>query len=475
MYYVRSYKSIFITFLRYLPSRLLVVINSFIIVPVLARLLTVQEVGIFQLLLGVLNLVCTCSTDWISKSVLRFYEKYNLANKLDDFFSNTLAISVIVYLIILLLYFCMGNFIAEKFLIQKNLLFITMILVIPVGFRQFLYQMLRIFNKPFLYTLSIIIYQISMLVLFLIFTGYLPNVVAALFAMAVAIIFIDIYLMAQLSVKIKISFRFNYDIMSESLKYALPQIITNTSVWAILNVHRFVAQWNGLYELTAVIGLSNMLISSALMPIFSLFIFALFPIYIRKYEMKADVSQLLTDSIRLYSVMFLPIALIFYFFGKDISDIVFVSKFENLDLIIGFYAVGIFFHEMMKLFNIKYHLKNKMNVEMGISIFMGAFCLILSSILIPKYGAIGAGITLLTSILVLILCHSFVKFEHVSVNYFLVIRTILQSALICFIAYSISFMLFIPQNIILFDFIRIAIYVFISYMLTGFFAKNLLE
>ena len=63
----KNSNTIITTFLSYLPSRLLVVLNSLVIVPIFAHLMTTNEVGIFQLTIGILNLVCTCSTDWIAK------------------------------------------------------------------------------------------------------------------------------------------------------------------------------------------------------------------------------------------------------------------------------------------------------------------------------------------------------------------------------------------------------------------------
>ena len=84
-------------FLSYVPSRFLVVLNAFIIVPVFAQMLSAGEMGIFQLTIGLLNLVCTCSTDWIAKSVLRFYQRYSGEDRLDDFLSNAVIIFISVY------------------------------------------------------------------------------------------------------------------------------------------------------------------------------------------------------------------------------------------------------------------------------------------------------------------------------------------------------------------------------------------
>ena len=461
--------------MKYLPSRLLVVLNAVIIVPVLAHMMSIQEIGIFQLAIGILNLVCTCSTDWIAKSVLRFYEHYRIKDRLDEFFSNTILITLIVYALIFVIYLCFSDIASSKLLIPKNVLLVTVLLVIPAGFRQFLYQMLRVFNRPFLYSFSIVFYQISMLVLFLFFVGFVQNVLAALFAMALSMIILDIYLLREINLKIKIGFKFSKEIMFESLKYALPQIITNTSVWAILNLNKFIAQWLGFYDLTAVIGVSYMLVSSVLSPVFSVFIFALFPSFIRRYENNSDIKEFLTGAIRMYSMIFLPVATLFCYFSKEIADIVFTSKYPDAFITVAFFALGIFFHEMMKLFNMKYHLVNKTYVEMAISVFAGLLCILFTLYMIPPFGALGAGITLLASILLLIALNSVIRFRGINhVRYSSVFYTLALSALIGLGAYLFCRLLFIPVSSAFFSLIKMAIYLFIYYSLSIFFAKKLL-
>ena len=72
----QGFKFLINIFLQYLPSRLLVILNSIIIIPFYMYILTTREMGLYQIIIGLLNLLCTCSTDWITKSALRFYEKY---------------------------------------------------------------------------------------------------------------------------------------------------------------------------------------------------------------------------------------------------------------------------------------------------------------------------------------------------------------------------------------------------------------
>ena len=78
-------------------------------------MLTTKEMGIYQLSIGILNLLCTCSTDWITKSALRFYEKYKILNKLPEFYSNILFISLTAYLVIVIFYFLSADYISTKY------------------------------------------------------------------------------------------------------------------------------------------------------------------------------------------------------------------------------------------------------------------------------------------------------------------------------------------------------------------------
>lgn len=469
----KRYMAIMTAFMSYLPSRLLVVLNSLIIVPVLAHLLSSKEIGIFQLAIGILNLVCTCSTDWIAKSVLRFYEKYNLCNKLDEFFSNTILITFVVYAVIILSFFLFSDFITAKFLIPKSVLLLTLFLVIPVGIRQFLYQMLRVLNRPFLYTFSIVLYQISMLILFLLFSGFLPNVFAVLTAMVCAIFLIDFYILKEISFKINFGYKFNKLILLESLKYALPQIVTNTCIWAILNLNKFVFQYNHLYDDTAVIGVSYLLTSSILTPVFSAFLFAIFPLVIKKFETGRGVKSLVTNSIQLYTVLFLPVSALFCYYGKDIVNMAFSGKYPQAVSVISFFAVGLFFHELMKIFNIKYHLKNKTYIEMAVSFFVGLICVSLNFVLIPKFELVGAGIALLFSILLLFTLNIIVQYNPNYINYKNIVKTASLTLVFGIVSFGFVELVFNPFET--FIIIKMIMYLFFSYLLSIIFAKPLLD
>lgn len=463
----KNYNTIFNTFLSYLPSRLLVVLNSLIIIPILAHMLSAKELGIFQLSIGVLNLVCTCSSDWISKSALRFYEKYRYSDRLDEFFSNIIWLALAVYAVIILGFFLFADFAVEKFFIPKTVLLLTLFVVIPCGIRQFLYQMLRILNKPFLYSFSIIIYQMSFLALFLLFTGFLPNVHAVLFGMAAAMFVIDIFILQQVGLKIKLLANVNCEMLFESLKYALPQIITNSSIWAILNINKYVFQYNQYFTETATVGVSFYFITSILTPILSTFSFAIFPFIIKKYESKSRIKPYVTSAIQLYCGIFIPIILLFCFYSQNVANLAFGDKYPQTSLVIPFFAISLFMHELMKLFNIKYHLQNKTYIEMAITFFAGLLALNLNFFLIGKFHIIGAGIAMLLSIVLLFTLNFIIQFKNLEyANYKAILKTVIFSAVICGISYLFVELLFLPLNFVYANIIKLLLYIFICYSLS---------
>lgn len=407
----RKFYPILNSFLSYLPSRFLVILNSIIIIPFFAYMLTAKEMGVYQLSIGMLNLLCTCSTDWITKSALRFYEKYNLQNKLPEFYSNIIFISAITYLVIIVIYFLSADYISAKYFIDKDIIALLLILIIPCGIRQFLYQMLRIFNKPFLYTFSIVMYQCANLIFYLALFKIFGNVKAILTSMNIGMFIIDIYIIKKIKFSTEIKFKIEWNLFKEALQYSLPTIITNFGIWLLLHINQFTFQRLEMFNFTATSAIAWMYTTYILTPILSTFLFAVFPLIIKRYEHKQKIKNITTYTIQLYCGLFIPLLCTFVYFAKEITNTVFRTKYEQAYIIIPFFASTTFMHQLMKILNIKYHLENKTYIEMVITIFSIIICIMLNLKLIPLYNLAGAGCAMLLSSILLIILHSFVHFK----------------------------------------------------------------
>lgn len=438
---MRSYKIVLASFISYLPSRILVILNSLIIVPILAYFLTSSEMSIFQISIGILNFVCTCSTDWIAKSVLRFYRRYHNENRLNEFYSNIAMLEFITILGVFASYFIFKDFVSTKFLLSNKIFFLTLVLVIPCGIRQFLYQLLRILKMPYWYAISIIVYQLSLLGLFFTFSNLIPKSSAILVAMTFAVALIDIILLYKLNLRYKLSIKIDKNIAKNVLIYAIPLVFTNICIWLILHLGKFILQFNKEILNTAIVGTAWFFTTNALTPLFSLLLFAIFPLIIKRFEKKYRLQEFMTNALRLYIAMFLPFVCVFCFYSFDIAKLAFRQEYYYLGLLFPFCAVTIFVHEFMKLMNMKYHLKNRTYVETAISGLVAIVCVVLNFVLIRYFSILGVGIAMLASILLLFTLNSFVNFKHLNfIASTKVFKTLGTSMLISILAFAIVFL-----------------------------------
>jgi len=470
----RNYNIVLKSFLSYLPSRILVILNALLIVPIFAYFLTAQEMSVFQIGIGILNFLCTISTDWVAKSVLRYYEKYRYSNELEKFFSNIMLLEIITYLIIFAFYFIFKGLAAEKFYISQNIFFMILILVVPCGIRQMFYQLLRIHRKTLLYTVSIIIYQIALLLLFFAFSPFVNHVISLLMAMTFGVCLIDFILLFKLQLKENLSLKFNKDILKNVIIYAIPLILTNICIWIILHFGKFVFQINNNFTNTALVGVAWYFVTSVLAPLFSLLLFAIFPIVVKKFEKNYKIKEFMSSVLNSFIILFLPFVCVFLFYSFDIAKLAFKTEYTNLGILFPFCAVTIFIHEFMKLMNTKYHLKNKTYIETIISLAVAVFCITLYIILIKYYGILGFGISMLSSIFMLLFFNSLVKFKEM--NYFIpkkLLRCLFVTVLVSVISYFIIFLLFFKFSNNILTVVKILLFLALYYFIIVRFKKHI--
>lgn len=410
----RHYVFIIRNFLNYLPSRILVILNALLIIPFFAHILSKSEMSTYNLCVGLLALTCTATSDWIAKSALRFYEKYKLQDRLGEFYSNLFIISIFSYFLIAIVYFIFSDFISDKLYISKSLLFITLLIIFPAGLRQFLYQMLRVFNKPFLYTSSIVLYQVSLLLLFLFISGFIPKTQALLIAMAASISLVDIFILTKISLKIHTKPKLDIDFLVESLKYSLPTIVTNICLWNMINLNRYIFQYNKDIVSAAVTSVVDLFASATVTQIVSTFYFAMFPIIVQKYEKKQDdIKDFVTKTMQLYVLLFLPIIGVFIYYPDIVSRVVFAGSYNDAKYFLPFCTLSIFIHELLKFVNMKYHLSKKTCIEMVNAIIAGVLSVILNICFIKMWGIVGSGVAMLSSFVVWVILNLSYKIKEV--------------------------------------------------------------
>lgn len=398
-------------FIEYFPAKLFLILNAFLLIPVYTYILPVKEYGLYQLALSFLNLLCTLSTDWVAKTGLRFYDKYNKVDKLESYLSNILFLLLLNITIAYSVCFLFLDFLSKSLHIPQKLILAVVLLVIPCGIRQLIFYLLRVLSRPFLYTFSVIINQLSVMILAIAFIKYFNMAsIGIILSMATVIFIMDLILLYIIKLKFTINFKkISLNTLKTYWGYGFPTILSNLSVWVILHSNKFIMQYLGLFQLNAMLGFGWHLTSSILSPLFSTPLFATFPRIISRYESKLKVNNLITKAIDYYILLFTPLVFIFYYFAKEIVMLVSNKSYIQAIIVIPFFAVSLLLYDFIKLINVKFHLNNATYLETVITSVSGLFSLILNIILIPRLHLLGAGIAILSSTILLLILSIAVK------------------------------------------------------------------
>jgi O-antigen/teichoic acid export membrane protein len=221
----------------------------------------------------------------------------------------------------------------------------------------------------------------------------------------------------------------------EVLKYALPLIFTNICYWYVLNVAKFTFQHNQEYINTAIVG-TGWLLASSITPFLTVFMFASFPIIVRRFEMQRRFKLYYTNMLQLYCFVFVPLISIFCFYSRELVSIILPEKYSSVALVLPFFTIACFSHELMKLINIKYHLKIKTYIEMVIAGIVATSAYFLNIELIAKYTVLGAGIALFITEFILIITNILTGHKNLDyIQYRNIAKTFIIVSLLGFVYY----------------------------------------
>jgi len=470
----RNYSSIIKDLLNYLPSRGLIILNFIVLIPLFTQILDKKQMSIYLIAIQILNLILTCSFDWISKSVLRFYEKYKIHDKLDEFLSSVFWLFIIVYLIIIVSYFIFKDILLQKFSISNTVFLYVILLLVPCGVRQFLYQILRLKNHYKLYTFSIAMYQVSFILLFFGLFNIFPNANAILIAMNIAITLIDFILYRIISIDLKLKYYIDFSILGEILKYALPLVVTNACYWGIFHISKLIFQNMGQFDNTAIFGVGLTASEYFVTPLLTLFIFVTFPFIIKRFETNDDLKPYFTNIVQLFYIILSPIIAIFCLFPKEITTLILPASYKDAYIVIPFTTMAVFIHEFLKFINLKYHMQNKTYIEtiVGMIVIAGSFFINIG--FIKYFSLFGAAIAMAVTEIILLFANIAVKFK--SFDYFSYrdfAKTFIKNTLLILVCFVIASICFPFPNKIIYV-LKIMLFLLIAYVLCYKLRKHIL-
>ena len=385
----------------YILSYLIIFSLTVIKIPVLTKVLSPADIGIYSFVLSLLTYIQVIFLSWISSTSWRFiYEKERIGNANNLFYSLLPLIFLTTFLAAIGTLF-LSIFISLS-IIGNLLLFVGFFTILTQELAGLYLLYLQASNKIKNWAVIISAQQILSFILMLIFLYQLKLGIVSVFLSQVLI---NLILLLLVSSKLKkptknlenqLSFHtvFSYSLFTIAANLAL--LVLNNSDRIIINYYK------GSYSL----GLYSQTYSIASVGFFSfiqVFNTVFIPIYNKEIVNKRTCANG-TGSInitRLYFVLLLPVCLFFCFNGKNITSVLLAKSFQGFYNIIPFVVIGNFLYGIANFYEVKMKLEN--NIKRGTAyLYIAAISnIVLNLLLLKNSGIIAAAITTFISYLLL--------------------------------------------------------------------------
>ncbi len=390
----KEIKGIFTDMLKYSPSKICGMLGNVITVPIYTSLFTTEQYGLYTISIAMLSFLCIIFSDWVGLSGLRFFRHHQLEKDLPKYLTTLVTILTINMTLMFGISFIFRNNLYSFFHVPFKYFLSVLLLIIPVAIRALLSQLLRAQLKSVSYTLATILNQFATIFLAVFFAKFFNMGAASiLLGMGVSISLVDILLLYQSEIlKVfkfqKVEWKFIFPI----IKYGIPIAATSLSAWIITQSNKFIMNGISGFSKAALVGVGYGLTLPILMTLFAMITVAAIPRIINLYEAKVDVRPVISKFLGYYILVALPLITVMSLYNADYTAIFTNEKFIEAQVLVPYFAYGVFFLAMTDYTTLQYHLANKTHIEFIIKLISGIIGVILNIVLIPRMGLIGVGI-----------------------------------------------------------------------------------
>ena len=385
-------KKLFLDTSNFLWAEALIMISGVISFPILTRIFTKEQYGIFSLIGVTITILMGVSSLGMSRSLIRFYEKYKKSGQQSSFLS-TLTITILLSGAA----FIIGSIIVYSALSHKWISIHTVLLPISVALAWMVMQnvfvlfntVLRMEGRILLYNINGIVRKYGALMVAIPLVLHLNSLTSFYTGM----ITVEIGLVLMIYFLLKKGFQvrsletslFSKEIFSESISYgmplaltALPYIILNigdryivTAFWGAEEVAIYSAGYN------LCIYLKEMIISPLNL--------ALLPLMFKLWEGqdKDAINETLSMVIRYLMMVAIPICFLSIIVSENIMIFLATEKYARSAEIIPIILIGIFIQALDFPLSPGLHFAKKTKILLYIMSTASAFNIVLNFIVIP--------------------------------------------------------------------------------------------
>jgi len=439
---------------HYFTGHVLIMLASFISFPILTRVFSVEEYGIFGLVSVTVFILVAISKFGAQYSAVRYYNEYKIGGneKLTTYYTTFLTQSFLfafaTALLFLLVSRIFSKFISDPLL--KDLIWIVAILSITGSLIIRLTNFIRVEQKTKLYNVIEVIRRYSRLGLGLFFVFYFSKTLKYFFSGQILIdVLVISILIYFLFLRNKINFRnFSSSLFKKSIYYGLPLLMMELATLFFRFIDRYLIQFKlttealGIYTVGA--NLSQYVQEVVFLPI-SL---AIFPLYMEIWtnEGKEKVELFLSKTVDYLLLLCIPIVFGVCAVGKELVVFLASNKFEQAYKIVPYIVTGTMLWGFYPIFAAGLYIQKKTKV-LALTIFLiSCLNVVLNLVLIPIWGIKGSAVSILISYVTLTIVIVNISFKYIKldINLLNIVRYSIASIIMFLVVYNIV----ISNNII---------------------------
>lgn len=413
-------KKLFSQSSHYLIGQALLMAAGFISFPILTRVLSVNDYGLLGLITSTVAIIVAIVKLGFPASIIRFYNEFKTAEKLDEFYStmffgySSLALCGTLILI-LAVPFIPDNYLDANI---RKLLSIASTLVFLSCVDAIITSFLRAAQKSKSYILINIIIRygtfISGIMVFILFMKNLYGFyIGTIFAhLLIAGILVYVFLRRQ-KVTLK---NISSALFKKSLRFGVFLAGSDIGNLMLIYADRYFIQFYLGSQLLGIYTAGYNLAMYTVMLIMSPVNIAIDPIYLSIFSKKGaeETRIFLTKALRYFLLVLIPVVIGFIAVGKDFLAIMASSKYIDAFSIMPYIIIGYGIYALLPILNAGLFIQKKTYIFMIMRIIATVLNLGLNILLIPKYGILGAAQATLISYIFYTVVITYFSFRELS-------------------------------------------------------------
>ncbi len=384
----------------------LIMLSGLISFPILTRVFSKEQYGIFSLIGVTITLLMTVSSLGVNRSLVRLYEKYKQRDQLSVLLS-TLFLIICIFGFVFMVAAVIACLLLGSFWHFVQYAFVPIILALIWMVLQNLFMLL---NTPFRMEGMIFLYN-----LFGIIRKYGGMIIAitlvllfnSLAAFYLGMVFIEGAIVAILLFLLVFKFRFyssgqsilSKRILRESFSYGLPLALSSVPFIILNTGDRYVIATFLGAEDVAVYSVSYNLCLYLKELLVSPLNLALVPLIFKFWEggKKEEIRDLLANITRYFLMFAIPVCFLSVLISHDLITLLASEKYARSAQVVPFVLIGVFLQALDFPLSAGLHFAKKTNIIL-ITMIVAAFTNIgLNLLLVPVYGIMGAAFATLIS------------------------------------------------------------------------------